>query len=282
MRAIFYSIIMLSLASVSFADFRYVTTIKSTGPGGGTLTRHFVKGNKMKVDTGNTVMISDFDAQTLTLIDHAAKSYRVTPLAQAGAALEKSGMEIKADVRDTGVKKQIAGFNCRQIIMTMTMGGQPAQGTPPMQMNMENEMWISNEVPGASELKAISSRMAERGIVSGGGSPQMTRMMADMQKQLAKVGGGVTVLQITRMKAGDDARSKQLQAQMQAMKTQMEAMKKKGGPQSDAMEKALSSMGGASGGKYLMEMTTESSGFSTVSIPASEFSIPAGYKKVDR
>ncbi len=281
MRIIIHFTLMLLLASTCFADFRYITTVKTTGPAGGAVSKHFVKGNKMKVDTGNTVMISDFDAQTLTMVNHTAKTYRVTPLAQAGAALEKSGMEVKADVKDTGVKKQIAGFNCRQIIMTMTMGGQPGQGGPPMQMNMENEMWISNEVPGASELKAITARMAERGIVSGGGNPQMTRMMADMQKQLAKSGGGVSVLQITRMKAGDDERSRQMQAQMQAMKTQMEAMKKKGGPQAEAMEKAFSAMGGASGGKYLMEITTESSGFSTESIPASEFAIPAGYKKAE-
>ena len=281
MRAILYITFTLLLSSVSFADFRYITTVKGTGAAAGTVSKHFVKGNKMKVDTGNTVMISDFDSQTLTMVNHSAKTYRVTPVAQAGAALEKSGMEMKAEVKETGVKKQISGFNCRQIIMTMTVAGSSAQGGPPMQMNMENEMWISNEVPGASELKAITAKLAERGVVAGGGNPQMTRMMVDVQKQLAKSGGGVTVLQITRMKAGDDERSKQMQAQMQAMRTQMEAMKKKGGPQAEAMEKALAAMGGASGGKYLMEVTTESSGFSTESFPASEFAIPAGYKKVD-
>ena len=282
MRAIVYSTLMLSLATVGFADFRYITTTKSAGPGGDTVSKHFVKGNKMKVDSADNVIISDFDSQTLTMVNHTTKTYRVAPLAQATAAIEQSGLEVKADVKDTGLQKRIAGFNCKQIIMTMTMGGQATPGAPPMNMNMENEMWLSTEVPGASELKAITARMIERGIVSGGGNPQMTRMMADMQKQLAKVGGGVTVLQITRVKAGDTAQTKQVQAQIQAMKTQMEAIKKKGGPQAEAMEKALSAMGGASGGKYLMEMTTESSGFSTEFIPASEFAIPAGYKKADR
>jgi len=106
-------------------------------------------------------------------------------------------------------------------------------------------------------------------------------MMADLQKQMAKV-NGIPVLQITRMKSGDDEKSKQMQAQMQAMRAQMEAMKKAGGKQAEMAEKAMAAMGGAGNSKYLMEITSESSAFSTATIPASEFAIPAGFKKADK
>ncbi len=266
---------LLALAGSSRADFSYTTTIKAGGPAAGTATQHRIKGNKMKIETGSTVIISDLDAQAVTTINNAAKTYTVSPIAQAGAALQKAGMDMKPDVKETGQQKRIGGFNCRQIIMTMIMTGQP------MSMTMENEIWISPDVPGAAELKALGAKMAERGFYPGGGDAQSKRMMADLQKQMSKV-NGVPVLQVTRMKSGDDEKSKQIQAQMQAMRAQMEAMKKAGGKQAEMAGKAIASMGGAGGGKYMMEITSESSGFSTETIPASEFALPAGYKKVDR
>jgi len=72
-----------------------------------------------------------------------------------------------------------------------------------------------------------------------------------------------------------------MQAQMQAARAQMEAMKKQGGPQAAAIEKAMASMPPA-GAKYLMETTTEFGGFSTASIAASEFAVPAGYTKAGK
>jgi hypothetical protein len=123
--------------------------------------------------------------------------------------------------------------------------------------------------------------MAERGFYPAGGDANTRRMMGDLQKQMSKV-NGVPVLQITRMKSGDDEKAKQMQAQMQAMRAQMEAMKKAGGKQAEIAEKALASMGTSGSGKYMMETISESSGFSTETIPAAEFTVPSGYKKVDR
>ncbi len=268
-------ILMLVLASSVCADFSYTTTIKGAGPAAGAVTKHKIKGNKMKIDTGSNIIISDLDAQTVTSINVAAKTYSVSSITQPGSALAKSGMEVKAEVKDTGQQKHIGGFNCRQIIMSMTMTGQP------MAMNMENEMWVSADVPGAAELKAVGIKMAEKGLYPASGDARSSRMMADLQKQMAKV-NGIPVLQITRMKSGDDEKSKQMQAQMQAMRAKMEAMKKAGGKQAEMAEKAMAAMGGAGNSKYLMEITSESSAFSTATIPASEFAIPAGFKKADR
>ncbi len=271
MRSIAIVGVLVAMAVSGFADFRYISTVKS-GMGVGSVTKHMVKGNKMKVETSSSIMISDFDAKTLTTLNPASKTYRVTPMGQVGAALEKNATDLKTEVKETGQKKMIGGFNCKQIVMTITITGQ----TP---MNMESEMWVSADVPGAAELRAISAKMAERSMGSGA-NPQMQRAMADMQKQSARI-GGVPVLSIMRVKAGDDEKSKVMQAQIQAARAQMEEMKRKNGGLPEAMEKALASMP-AAGGKYLMEITTESSGFSSVAIPASDFDIPAGFKKAER
>jgi hypothetical protein len=256
------------------ADFSYITTIKSGGPGGGSVTKHKIKGNKMRIDTGDSTTLFDLDAQTTTAINHTAKTYRVTPLAEIGGALSKAGSEIKAEVKETGQKKRIGGFDCRQVMMTMSMAG------PAGSMTMENEMWVSADVPNGKEMMALGARMAEKGIVPGGGDAQSRKMMADLQRQMTKV-NGMPVLQITRMKAADDAKAKQMQEQMAAARAQMEALKKAGGKQAEMAEKLLATMGGA-GGKYLMEITSESSAFSAAAIGAAEFTVPAGYKKADR
>lgn len=265
---------LVMIAVPAMADFSSTTTVKPAGGAPGTVTKQKVKGNKMKVDTGDVTILTDLDTQTMTTIQHRDKTYKVTPLSQIGEALKKAGGELKADIKETGQQKKIGGFNCRQVIMNMTV--QSAQ----MSMVMENEMWISSEVPGVAEMQALSARMAERGIVPTNSDPQMRRMVAGIQSQMSKL-KGVPVLQITRMKPADDAKAKQMQDQMSAARAQLEAMKKQGGAQAEMANKALANMP-APGGRYMMEVTMESSGFSTAPIPASEFAIPAGYKKVDR
>ena len=69
----------------------------------------------------------------------------------------------------------------------------------------------------------------------------------------------------------------------------LQAMQAQGGPAAAAAQQALARMGAVTGGAAssgagsgsLMEMTMESSDFSTGSIPDSTFAIPAGYQKVD-
>jgi hypothetical protein len=274
-RASFTLLLVIWLAEAAWADFRYVTTIKGSSAKSGSITRHAIKGNKMKMDSGTTVLISDLDAGTITTLLPASKTYTVRPIGQAGDALPKAGVDLKVDLKDTGQQKKIGPYQCRLYVLTMTSTSQGGG------MRMENEMWVSSDVPGAAEIKASFVKMADRGFFPGSGDPQTRKMMLDMQRQMAKL-NGVTVLQVTRMKAGDDKQSKQLQVQMENLRAQMEALKKAGGKQAEMAEKALSSMGGAGRGNYLIELTTESSGFSSSPIPASEFAIPAGFKKVDR
>jgi len=263
-----------TLAVAARADFSYITTIKSGGPGAGTVTKHKIKGNKMRLDTAGNTTLFDLDSQTMSTLNHGAKTYTVKRLSDLGSPTAKVGTELKADIRETGQKKQISAIPCRQVLMTMSMG--PANGN----MTIESEMWVSADVPGGTEMQAIGVRMSEKGVFTGGGDPQSRKMMADLQRQMAKV-NGIPVLQATRMKAGDDAMAKQLKQQMAAMRAQMEALKKAGGKQAEMADKVLATMGGG-GGKYLMEITSVSSAFAAATLAASEFVVPAGYKKADR
>jgi hypothetical protein len=266
------------------ADFAYTSTMKGGGMmGAGARPTHtLIKGDKMKVDTGDNAMIMDFGSQTITHINHTQKTYSVMPFGEITAKVGQLGADIKVDVQETGQRKVISGFNCHEVIMTMDMESPRAgpQGAA-MKMRMTMDLWVSPDVPGYQELHAFHQRVSSgpgwAAMMRGSGAG-MQKNMAELQKKMANL-NGVPVLQVMKMtSAGDAAQNAQMQQGMAQARAQLEAMKAKGGEQAKMAEQALARMGGASGGA-LMEMTIESSGFSTATIPASDFAPPAGYSK---
>ncbi len=275
-------------AATAYADFSYTTTRKTEGsPAAGAVpsaTKYYYKGQKMMTDSGDTATVIDFDAQTVTLIHKAQKTYSVMNFSDLGQVLKQADVDAKIDVKETGQKKTINGFNATETVMTMEMDS-PQMSKAGMKMQMEIDMWRSSDVPGAQELKAFYLKNAGHfpwTAVTGGGASGMQKAMADVQRKMATA-GGVTLLQTVKTKsAGGGAQAAQMQASMAQARAQMEAMAKQGGPQAAAAQQALARMGAASGSGSLFEMTTESSGFSTSDIPDSTFAIPAGFQKVER
>jgi hypothetical protein len=269
------------------ADFSYTQTRKpaqgTTGAGDQT-TKHYFKGQKMKTEGEATSSILDFDAQTLTTMNHQAKTYTVTPFSELGQAMRKGDVDAKVDVNETGQRKNINGFNASEVIMTVTLDT-PQTAQMGLKMQVEMDMWLSQDVPGAQELRAFYQKNMDHfpwAAMAGGGAgnPSMQKAVADMQKKMASL-GGVAVSQVMRVKmGGNDGQTPQVQPGMMQARAQLEAMRSKGGPQAAAAEQALARMGGMGGSaKALVEITMESSGFSTNSIPASVFAIPDGYQK---
>jgi hypothetical protein len=266
-------------ALLAHADVTYLSTTKSAGGGMVTTSKFQLKGNKIKMDTDSMVTIMDFDAQTMTTLDPKTKTYRVTSMNEIAQGMDKASPSIQAKATETGAKKTINGFNCRQVNLTMNVQtGAPGTGAPgAMAMVMDMESWVSADVPGAAELAAFGKRMAEKGLFPGAtGDPRTRKAMLDLQREMAKI-NGVPVQQVMRMRMADDAQNAQMAAQMQQARAQMEALRKQGGPAAAQIEKALAAMGG--GGKSLMETVTDSTGFSTAAIPATDFAVPAGYRQ---
>lgn len=286
------SLLVLTLAAApAFADFSYMTTPKSSGgvaaaasvPG----SKYYFKGQKMKVETGGNVMILDFDAQTVTSINNSQKTYTVTPFSEIGQELPNAKTSLQAEVKETGQKKNINGFEASELLMTMAVDNPQAQRAG-MNMQMEIEMWLSPDVPGASELRSFYQKNSPKfpwAALSNGANPNMQNAIVEMQKHMAGSGGGVPVLQVIRAKsAGNSAQQAQMQQAMGQARARLEEMAKQGGPAGDAARQALARMGAASGGGggALFEMTMESSNFSTSSIPDSVFAVPSGYQKTDK
>jgi hypothetical protein len=297
------TIVVLATTLIARADFSYTTTNKITG---GTMasmaggintppTKQYLKGQKMKTDNGDTATILDFDAQTITTVNNKAKTISVRSFSDVAATTKQNDMSLKIDVKETGQQKTINGYNAKELIMTMDVDIPQMQQMGKMQMEMD--MWLSGDVPGIGELRSFYKKNLERmpwAALSGGGNPAMQSAMVEMQRKLAEM-NGVQVLSVMRMKQAGGAAAPAMpqmssaqMAQMQAAMAKLQEMQKQGGPQAAAAAQAMARMGGMANGapaggasNALIEITVESSDFSTASIPDSVFAIPTGYQKVD-
>lgn len=284
-------LVFVLTACAARADFSYTMTRKGgpAVPGGNADTKQYLKGQKMRTDTGDSSTILDFDAQTLTIINNSTKTYTVQKFSELGSALAATGTDMSASVKETGQRRNINGFNATQLVVTMNIEN-PQLARSGMKMTMEMEFWISPDVPGASEMRAFYQRNGSKfpwAAMSGGaaGAPGMQSAMAEMQKKLASM-NGVPVLEIVHMKTSGGAADQAAQAQQSAQsdprmaqaRAKLEEMAKSGGPGADVAKQQLARMGAApGGGAGGMEITMESSGFSTASVPDSMFAIPAGF-----
>lgn len=272
------------------ADFSYTTTTKSTGgamaaAGPGAVTKNYLKGQKMRIDRGDSIMILDFEAQTMTRINPTAKTYTVSKFADMGNDMSKAGVEVNIDVKETGQKRTINGFNASEMVMTMEMEN-PQSRQSGTKMKMEMDIWVSADVPGAQEMRAFYQRNAGRfpwAAMAGGGrgNPSVQKAIADLQRKMADL-KGVPVLQVMKLGgAGNEQQMAQMQQGMAKAQAQLEEMKRQGKlpPQ---MEEQLKRMQAMSGGGSMFETTMESSGFSDSRIPDSLFEIPAGYQEGQR
>jgi hypothetical protein len=276
----------LATSLTAFADFSYTTTTKSSGGGpmAAAMNRtghHYLKGQKMKIDNGDSSIIMDFDAQTMTTINNAQKTYSVLKFSDLGDVMKSVGAsDVKIDVKETGQKKDVNGYPAREIIMTMAVSMDTGRGSP-MQMQMEMDMWVSSAVPGVSELKTFYQRngakMPWSAMAGGGGNQSMQKAVAEIQRKMSSL-EGVPVQQTMKVSMPGMGLTPAQQAQMAQAQAQLEAMKKQNPEAAKMMEKAMAGrMGGGGGGMGGIEVTTDSSEFSTKAVPDSVFAIPAGY-----
>jgi hypothetical protein len=257
----------LAASFPAHADFSYTQTRKGAAP---QVTKYYFKGTRMMADSGDTARIVDYSSQTMTTINKGAKTYSVQPI---GGSLPagSSNVDLHIDVKETGQTKTINGFDCRQVIMTMS-----GSGAAGMRMQIEKESWISADVPGWQNLRAFYQKNGSSFPGVGGGDPNMQRAVEAMQKEMAGV-NGAAVLEIVRIKpvSGSDAQMAQAQAGMAVARARLEEMAKQGGQQGEIAKQALARMPG--GGAPMFETTIESSDFSAADIPDSMFEIPAGF-----
>jgi hypothetical protein len=214
--------------------------------------------------------------------------------------------DFKLDVKDTGQSKEIAGLQAKEVILTMQMEGTDQQSGNKGAMVIISDMWLAPKVPGYEEITAFHRRMAEKlawtpesGMNPMMSRPDMARAMENMRKEGSKMNGipVLTVMKVTGSAEGQPGSTSDTQTSSQQSQPQPKpdlgsvlggklggfggfGRKKKQQDDSQASSTPPPSETASASGS-LIEMTTESSSFSSAPVDPSRFSAPAGFKKVD-
>lgn len=272
-----------------------------------------VKGDKMVHRSPQHTAVIDLASQTITSIDMQKKTYSVITFEEMKQALEqmsqkmqqqknndKGDMKFKVSAKKTDNTKQINGFEAKEMVLTMEMEGTDKKSGQTGSMVVVADTWIAPSVPGYGEVRDFYRKMAEKLHWTPGGNmfmnrPDVVEGMAEVYKESAKL-DGMPVYQTTTMGAEGtvpaDGSSPQPTAQQQQPAPERPSI---GGALGGALggkfglgrkkpqkeEQPAPSSGNSQASGSLIEMTTEMNSFSSNPVDASQFEVPAGFKKVE-
>jgi hypothetical protein len=226
-------------------------------------------------------------------------------------------LDFKVNVRNTDGSKNVAGLDTKEAILNMVLEGTNQDTGEKGALAFTNDLWNAAEVPGYDEVRDFNKRFATKmGMVFSGGlrssfaamQPGSAEGMAEMVKEMSKL-KGVPVMQVMRM--GITANGQPLAAASEAPlppSNEIKMPSAKDVAKESATSAITSKLGGFGGfggfgrkkkqeqapqpsandtqskdvtQSVLLESTTQLTGFSSESIPASQFAVPAGYTLVN-
>lgn len=280
-----------------------------------------VKGHRMAHLGNDSAQIIDVDKETITSIDYAKKTFSVMTFEQMRQTMQDmaqrmgeknndADVEFKASVRETGQTKIISGLNAKEMILTLTMEGTDQKSGQQGQMAITSDIWLAPDIPGYDEVRELQRAMAAKIGWSPGqsfgsmmGRNGMMKGMAEAGKEMAKL-NGVPVLQVMTVNGsgtdtspaggaaaqpGNTAQAGDSSSQAGAAEA-LKSLGRLGGlggfgrrkkDDSSSQQASSSNSANASSTASLMEITTESSGFSSSPIDTSKFEVPPGFQQIE-
>jgi hypothetical protein len=175
----------------------------------GVLSATAVKGDRKVTTTENTGQIVDLSEEKVYDLDFKKKEYRVTTFdelrrrmkeAQERASKQAQGeekgeeqaarpekeYEIDFDVKDSGQKRQIAGHDARQVIMTVTVREKGRTLEEGGGMVMTTDSWLGPRIPAMKEVADFDLRYWQK--VYGGDAALSAEQMAAILAMFPLVG----------------------------------------------------------------------------------------------
>jgi hypothetical protein len=276
-----------------------------------------IKGDRMVQRSPDHMEIIDLGNQTFTSVDLEKKTYTVMTfeemkqmLAQAQEKMAESKSKAKSEnpdaaqvdtkfkiaAKNTGKTKELHGLSASERVITAALEATDQKSGQSGSMVMVADQWIAPNVAGYDEVRNFQRRMAEKLNWTPNsnmlmGRPDMSQGMAEVAKETAKL-DGIPVFQTLVM--GPEGTQPVDRSEMPA------------GQKSEQKGPSMkSAIGGALGGRFglgrkkaepppeqqqgdtaagqgvLIEMTTETTNFSSAPVDASMFEVPADFKKVD-
>jgi hypothetical protein len=231
------AVLALALAATARADYSYKQTSQVTGgaflkflkvmPGGGKatepiVTKMSIKGNRMVTEDKDGYQIIDLDKETMTDVNLKEKAYSVITFAEMKAAMEamlkkmsegksesaaSADVEMKMDVKETGQSKEVSGVSTKEFLLLMGWTVTDKKSGQKADMNIDNQMWMAEDLPGYDEVRNFHMRMAEKiqwapGMATNAMAAMQPNVREGMQKLIkeAQKLKGVPVQQVMKMK----------------------------------------------------------------------------------
>jgi hypothetical protein len=270
-----------------------------------TVTR--ISGDKMSMESKDDMQIVDLAAETIHRLNKKKKTYTVMTFAEMKKQMEEGmasanqskskegeeGGEVSAradfKVTDTGNSETIKGFACKQYLMEMSVDVEDQKNAQEGSFSTLTEMWLTKDAPGVDEINAFHRRMAEKMGTTAIDRPMMEgdneqanafamnmREMADEMKKL----DGFTIKTVMYLGSPEAAKKEALGAGGDEGERKED---EGGGGLGGFMKKMkMPGAGGTSGGGVLMKVTTETSEIETKPVDPSHFTVPDGYKQVQK
>lgn len=139
--------LLLIAASPALADISWESQQVIRGEGWPTRTktiRNYHTPTQSRMDIGENVMIADFDTMTGYVLNTDERIFLRMDMRNVGKIPE--GLKEDIQVQPTGDVRKIAGYNARRYRVSF--------------MGRTYDEWLSKEVEGYRELKAVNDRLA--------------------------------------------------------------------------------------------------------------------------
>lgn len=279
-----------------------------------------VKGDRKASVNDERGQIIDLAEEKVYDIDFNKKTYKVTTFAELRRRMEEAQkkaeeraskqagksdkadnvppdqqMEVDVDIKNTGQKRTINGFDTHQTIMTLTMRQKGKTLQEAGGMVMTTDMWLAPTIKEMKEIRDFDVRYFQKmnagGMIAGASAEQMAAAMAmyPMMKQaiarMSVEGGKVegtpvlTVMTMDMVKSDEQvaAASRQSDDQKAAPPTSVGSFIG-GFAKRAAAKKAAGGDDGAKARATFMTSTTEVLKIAP-SVAAEDVAVPAGFKE---
>lgn len=305
--------LFLFFFSNSFADVIYKQKGSTSGfMGMGNMemeTTIMLKGDKQKQESSTKFMgamaqympgggeqsqmtITRLDKEMIWNIDMLKKTYTEMTfddmkkmMGMAMAESEKAAEEdveanVKVDVKKSGQKKKIAGYECEEFIVKMVAEGKDVMSGETQEFEVNTHLWVSPKVKGYDQIESFQKKMAEKMGFEGKYEPGLAQVLTrygieaeELTKKMKEI-KGFPMLTVVKMKAtgetaeelDEEEKAEQKEAMEMAMKMMGKKMEKAEEPEEEGV---------------LMTMTTEITEIQVKDVTDSEFELPEGLKKQD-
>jgi hypothetical protein len=282
----------------------------------GVVSSTALRGNRLMTVTDKQGRLIDLDEERIYEIEFDKKRYKITTFEEYRQRIEDARrkmaeasqneqpqqagepgkeMEVDFDVKETGQRKSLSGYDCRQVLMTITMRekGKTLEQSGGMVLNAD--MWMGPEIPEMKEVAEFHMRYVEKlGLLSMGGDS--AAQMAMMQKMYPMVEKAITKFQSES--AGMSGTAIQTVMKIETVPNPEQRAQMAQQPQEQQEEATPTSIGGLLGGfgrkmgkkaapkqeasadgrGTLMTTTTETLSIST-SVGDGDVAIPADFKE---